>query len=611
PIPARGEVRVTISYQQVLHRSGGFTRLRYPLDTGRFAAGPYQNVRIHVELKSDSPVKSVSSPSHAIDVKRIGPRHLTATFEAATHEAHKDCILDVLTASEGLAGGVRAYSEKGEDGYFLLRLAPGDEPPREVPPVTIIFVVDTSGSMAGQKIDHVRKALNSALDRLRPVDHFQILAFSSRVRSLALAALPATRGNLEEGRRFVEELLARGGTDIGSALEQALTDAGMSADAPTLVLMTDGAPTVGVTDPHQIVRNAVARNGGDYRIHIFGVGHDVNTLLLDDLAGKNGGSRTYLEGTDRLEVSISGLLDKVTLPCLSDLRVSATGVQIDRLEPAGPYDLFFGEDLVIAGRYRGAGTGSIRVEGEVGRIRRGFVFTAEFPAHGGDEEAAYLWAQNRIFTLLDALRGAKPMRREALKREVVNLGLRFGIVTPYTSFLVTEDHSNALSRGIRNRIFRDERAKREVSDAARGFAQKAGEDAFHYSQRQAELRKSQRAGAPIAGLTAAPKASQVEQQLGIIQGGGRAFIPMDGRYIEGSIRGKELPAPDRVLVFGSDDFLSFLRNNPSAARILSRSRSLLFRWQGRIIQVDDRPDEILREAPPAPSDNHKKKRERF
>ncbi|MFQ5654896.1 MAG: hypothetical protein ACE5GW_09220, partial [Planctomycetota bacterium] len=431
-------------------------------------------------------------------------------------------------------------------------------------------------------------------------------SFASRVRSFAPEPLRATRKNLEAALAFVRGLRARGGTDIGSSLDEALRIAGAAEDGAVLLFITDGAPTVGITDPGKIVEGAVRLNGGDHRLHVFGVGHDVNTRLLDDLARRNGGSRTYLESAAELEVALSGLVDKVLYPCLARLQITGIGISIDRIEPAGPHDLFFGEDFILTGRYRGSGSGKIRVEGELGGERRAFLFAGDFPAHGGEEEAAYLWAQMRIFTLLDKMRSAPVTTAARLRQEITDLGLRFGIVTPYTSFLVREDDANLLSRAVRDRIARSAPLSEEVEREARGFLGATGRDAFEYSRRQTLARKrSLEKGA--AGLPASPGDIDIGEELGVLRAGGRAFHIVDGRHVEGSFRGGKLPTPDRILAFGSDEYLQFLQENPGAARLLAGGRSLLFRWQEKVIQIDDRPDAVPEEPPPPPREREPKK----
>lgn len=580
PIPARGDARIKLSYRHVLRRSGGYTRFRYPFDTGRFTAGPYKNVNVVIDIETDEPLRSVRCESHKAKIERMGKTRAQVTLKADKLVADRDVIVDTFTSQDSLAGGILSFREPGEDGFFSLRLAPGDEIPEKLPPQRLVLIVDTSGSMAGDKIRNARASLLAALARLRPEDSFQILTFSSRVASFAPGLVPATPERVQEARDFVAKLTARGGTDIHGALQRALGDVVSETETATLLLVSDGAPTVGVVDPREIVRTISRNNAKDQRIHVFGVGRDVNTMLLDDLARKNGGSRTYLRVSQSLEVAMSGLLDKVLFPCLSDIRVLGSNIEIHSLEPAGSTDLFFGEDLILTGRYVGSGRGSLRVEGTAQRELRTFIFATTFPEHGGDDQAPYLWAQMRILRLLDVLRTATPAGRKELKEEIVSLGLRYGIVTPYTSFLVREGE-DYLSRNVRGRIGGSTRAREEMERSAAGYRDATGRNSFDYARRAAELKRRAQ-----QGLLDEPK-SAVEQTLGFEKKGGKAFVPMEGRQVDGSLQGRELPKPDLTLIFGSAEYMDFLRQNPAAKRVLSAGRSLIFRWDGKVIQVDD------------------------
>ncbi len=580
PIPAQGDVRISLGYRQILRASGGSRRFHCPLGSGRILDAGSGTLRVEVTLSTEQDLKSISSPSHAIRVEERGPRHARILLSGAA-PTFRDFVLDWISGGDGLAGGVRACAEPGGDGYFVLRLAPGARPTRERPPVSMIFVVDVSGSMAtGGKIENARAALATALARFGERDRFEILAFSGRVQALFGGLASATRDNLALARGFVDGLVARGGTDIGSALEAALA-CGRGADTGTILLLSDGAPTVGVTDAPALVDLAAKSNRGDFRVHVFGIGEDVNPVLLDDLARRNGGSRNYLRTGENLELALAALLDKVLEPCLTGIAIDGDGIELASVEPAGPHDLFYGEDLVVAGRYRGQGAACVRVAGSLGAERRTFLYPADFPRSGGDPDAALVWAQFRILRLLDELRAAPERERGALEREVVSLGLRFGIVTPYTSYLVQEQGPRPLADGFRERLRRSAGAKQDVDEERAGFGAAGGESAFGYSERKAE--RDARAARGEVALDA--DAAGFARELDIRVHGGRAFVPIDGLLVDGSLEGAELPRADRELVYGSDEYLEFLRRNPGAAALLAAGRNLLFRWEGQVIRI--------------------------
>ncbi len=603
PIPEHGDVQLSITYRHRVPSNGGLARFRYPLDTGQFAAGPYRDVRIDIDVVTDGVLHEVHSPSHPLEELDRGSKRARLRYRAKELDARHDFLLDIIEGNGDLAGGVRAFRESDEDGWFVLRLAPGRLESGDLPPVTLVLAVDVSGSMAGAKLIQAKAALRSACARLRPRDRLQILGFSSRVSSFAENPLPATPENLALAVSYIDDLIARGGTNIDEAIGRALSTAKAEDRGSTVLLITDGAPTVGVTDPAEIARRAHDANGGDHRIHVLGVGAQVNTRLLDRVARQNRGSRTYLEETEELEVALGALLDRVMYPAISDLRLTVDGVRVERLEPAAPWDIFHGDDLMIAGRFRGDGPARLQVEGSYGDERRAWVFPADFPRHGGEEEAAFLWAEFRILRLLEDLREVPPGGGGNLQKEIVDLSLRYGIVTPYTSYLIREAPRGLISRrvgrvvdlspGLRGRLERD----------AAGFGADEGETALDYAKRAAEFRRSAGRSGDSTGVSsspASPNSQTIDRTIGVVKGGGKAFHRISddtNTIVDGDLRGlEELPPADLELGYLSEEYLAFLRDNPGVERIFARGRSIFFRWKGQLIQVVDTEDV----SPPTP-----------
>ena len=635
PVPPKGASHLSIRYRHILRRSGELTRFRLPVNAPTREASaspppppstprpprrssapppppasPYRvpaSIGIEVDVRSSTRLHSVTSPTHPkAAVTRDGDHRATIRVPAAPPRT-REFVLDLIGGSDTLAGGILAFRDPGDDGYFVLRLAPPLRPPSKRAPMHLVLLVDTSGSMSSNdKIGQARRSLLQVLDRLTPEDTFQLVAFSGRVRPLFEAARPASGEHLTEARAFVNSLVATGGTNLEGGLRAALQHA-RKDDRSTVLVLTDGAPTVGITQPKELLASVSRDNAGDFRIHTFGLGHDVNAPLLDDLARKNRGSRTYIDPDQAIEPVVSSLVDKVLYPCLSNLKLDANGVTITQLEPTGTQDLFYGEDLVIAGRYQGHGGGSIAVNGRDGATERSFVFTAEFPARGGDEEAPYVWAQFRVFRLLDELRTAPIADRARVRKEIVDLGLRYGIVTPYTSFLVQEDSNRVVARGMSERLRRAPGAARRVAEEKQGFTRNQGRSAYELSKKQAD--RQSRLGRGETALD--EEDADLADTLGVEQRGGKAFVPGEaGRRVDGAFSGGELPTPDVILVVGSDEYFAFVRKHPQAASILAGGSSLLFAWEGQVIRVDPgNPEDPEPEAPPKPTSREKGERE--
>ncbi len=237
-------------------------------------------------------------------------------------------------------------------------------------------------------------------------------------------------------RGFVDGLEADGGTNISGALD-AVLGSSVAEDRLSLILfLTDGVPSVGEQQPDRIAALAAGRIGRA-RVFTIGVGHDVNTYLLDRLAKEGRGSAEYVAPDANVEVAVGNLVSKLRRPALVNLRIVESPVHFRDLSPAQLPDLFFGEELVVFGRYSGEGRGAVVIEGERNGHRERFTTDAVFPAvASGNDFIPKLWASRRIGDLTRQIRLEGPT--DDLIREVRELGLRHGILTEYTSYLVQE-----------------------------------------------------------------------------------------------------------------------------------------------------------------------------
>jgi Ca-activated chloride channel family protein len=240
----------------------------------------------------------------------------------------------------------------------------------------------------------------------------------------------------------VSKLDASGGTNIDEALVTALSLFEENDRPQYVIFLTDGEPTVGKTDPLSIITDASRANTVDARIFSFGVGYDVNTLLLDRLSQENHGTTVYVTPDENLERAISSFYRKIASPVLTSPRITIDGVETYDAYPNPLPDIFRGSQLLLAGRYRGDGEATITMNGDVGGETASFIATRAFSALALDEDfLPRVWAGRKIAYLLDQLRLYG--ESEELVDEVIALSKRYGIITPYTSFLVEEEPLSA------------------------------------------------------------------------------------------------------------------------------------------------------------------------
>jgi len=450
PIPPKGERRIELRYSEVLPYDNGLVSYLYPLSPEGLSHRPIESVVFTADIRSQQPIGSVYCPSHEIEVNRIGEHHVRASYEANDVLPERDVLLYYNVAQDPVGLSLVTFKEAGDDGFYLLLAAPTvEENESEVLPKNICFVLDTSGSMGSDdKIEQAKDALDFCVSSLNREDNFNIIAFSDRIKEFAGEMIAAREAPDGEARSFIRALDAQGGTDIDTALRTALGHR-VAGEANYIVFLTDGQPTVGVTNESQIIKN-VAEEMDEMertptRLFIFGVGYDVNTNFLDKLAQDNGGLTTYVRPTEDIEVKVSNFYSKISRPLLTEVRLRYGSVETYDEFPRELPDLFYGSQLEVFGRYKhdSAGRTTIRLSGTAKDDTKSFTLDCQFPeVKKGTDQIAALWAARKIGYLLDQIR--LHGEDKELIDEIIRLSLEYGILTEYTAFLAEEDEAISL-----------------------------------------------------------------------------------------------------------------------------------------------------------------------
>jgi Ca-activated chloride channel family protein len=589
PIEPRSPKRITLSYTQVLKSDAGLVSFVYPLNTEKFSAKPIKTVSLKVELETKRPLKSIYSPSHTVEIKRHGAHRAIVGFESNDVRPDTDFQLLYATRDDDVGLSLMTYRDEEDEGYFLLLASPGVETKgAKIIPKDVAFVLDTSGSMAGSKLAQAKKALQFCVENLNDGDRFEIVRFSTEVEPLFEKLVEANKENRRRAGEFIEKLKPIGGTAIEEALLKSLDMRSSKGDRPFVVIfLTDGRPTIGNTDEDQIVATVNKATGGNTRIFCFGIGMDVNTHLLDKITEATRAFSQYVLPDEDLEVKLSSFFSKINAPVLTNVRLRFSGgIKASKMYPSPLPDLYKGEQLVVVGRYAGKGAAAVTIEGDVSGATRKFSEDVGFDRRDGDNDfIARLWATRRIGYLLDEIR----LRGESqeLRDEVTDLARQFGIVTPYTAYLIVEDEgrrnlpprTRSFSRlgedrpalesaGRVYKGFRDEKSGDAALGGARAFqSQKAAEslDSLRFANEEAQ-RSIAAAPAPALSGPAAREAGErlgryVQQQRFVR---GRAFYQNGEVWVDASAQ--KMPNAKRVAVqFNSAEYFDLIAKNQHAA----------------------------------------------
>jgi Ca-activated chloride channel family protein len=583
PIEPGATSRVQLEYTQVLPLDNGLIHYRYPLNTERFSTEPLEEVSVTVEVDSREAVRAVYSPSHTISVARDDDFHFTASYEESGVTPNTDFDLYYSVAESQIGLNLLSFRDPESDdpdGFFLLLAAPSFEvAPDDRIARDVILVLDQSGSMEGEKFRQAQQALEYVLDHLNPEDRFNVIAFSSGLQSFADELRPATEA--DEAIRWVYSLSAAGSTDINRALLEAMAQSRQLR--PTLLLfLTDGLPTEGVTDSQSILANVADAAPDGLSLFAFGVGYDVDTVLLDSLAQAHHGATSYVTPGESIDEAVSGFYARVSAPVLTDLELDLGDVEAFDLYPSELPDLFAGGQLVVVGRYREPGGGTIRLAGSVEGEARTFAYSDQsFRASGGPDFLPRLWATRKIGALLNEIRLNGP-EEEAID-QIVRLSIRYGIVTPYTSYLVTEPEAlgaNAVEGIVADEFQRMLAAPTEVSGEA-AVEQSAAASGF--------------GGADVAVAPPADAADVVRIA------GSRTFRLVDGVWIDTAFD------PDSMttlkVAFAGEDYFALAATRPDLAsafalgdRVIVLAGDVAY----EVVGSDEEGDPITLPAPIAP-----------
>ena len=431
PVPAGETRQVSFTVTTPLLAEGEQAVVEIPWS--RMSPRP---TRATVAMDVDVPweVRSALAPGYDLASERTGDGQLGLSWESAEGWVPDASFRLYLGGGDGLvATRLLAHRARGDDGYFALLFAPVVDV-ESVVPRDVVIVLDVSGSMEGDKLVQAKEAAAYVLGHLGDEDRFAIVAFSRFVQSFRAGMSPAV--DAPAGIDFVDSLIASGGTNISGGLERGLGL--LEGDRPgAVVFLTDGLPTEGITELDGIMQVARSASSERTQLFAFGVGYDVDTVLLDALSGQFIGSSHYVTPDERIDTEVQRLYERVSTPVLTDVLVTIDGVKTWDIAPNGMAGIFAGNQALLTGRYTGSGGATVTVTGNSAQGPETFTYEVAFPDEDGtDPTVAQLWAQRRVADLLTELRIEGT--RDSLVEEIVDIATRFGIVTPFTSYLAEE-----------------------------------------------------------------------------------------------------------------------------------------------------------------------------
>jgi Ca-activated chloride channel family protein len=456
PVPPKGDQKIEIEYTSVAPSENGLVEYVYPLKTDGKAVNTLEKFTIKVDITSQHPIQNIYSPSHAITMSRPNEKKAIIGFEKDQAALDRDFQLYYTAGAKDVGLTALTHRPVGSNpGYFMLLVSPRAELSKtQQVPRDIVLVLDTSGSMRGKRMTQARNALKYCLSNLQKQDRFAIINFATTVNKHTEKLLAASEDQVTQAKKWVDGLEATGGTAIDDALKAALEfRTNEEGRTFTIVFFTDGQPTIGETNTDKILQNVMDKNTASTRIFTFGVGDDLNATFLDQLAEKTRALSTYVREFEDIETKVTSLYAKISNPVLTNLKLQLSpNVKLSEVYPPQLPDLFHGTQLVVLGRYTGDGKAKVTLTGKVGKESRSFVYDTNFIDKSADDKIFVedLWARRKVGYLLDQIR--MNGEKKELVDEVVTLAKRYGITTPYTSYLVVPDGPGIVAGGGKGKV---------------------------------------------------------------------------------------------------------------------------------------------------------------
>jgi len=455
------EIKVELKYMELLIPEDHIYEFVYPtvvgpryttktaegaVDTDKWVQNPYLHegqtppytFGLNVELTSGVPIASLTSSSHEVEIKYSGKTAAQVSLKDEKTGGNKDFVLRYTLAGGKIETGLMLYPGQEENFFMLMLEPPARVKPEAVLPREYIFIVDVSGSMHGFPLDTAKVLMKNIISGLKTQDFINVLLFASGSAVLSpTGSLPATEANQAKALAFIQSQPGGGGTNIVPALEQALALPRTQGVSRIVTVVTDG-----YVDVESRVFQLIRDNLGTANLFAFGIGTSVNRHLIEGMARAGMGETFVVLNSGEAAKQAAKFRQYIANPVLTDIKVAYEGFQASEVEPQALPDLFAMRPLTLLGKYQGSPAGAIVVRGK----------TAQGPyeqrlelkeAKAGPENAALrlLWARQRIMNLVDFSRVDRD--NQQVVKEVTALGLKYSLMTPYTSFVAVDQVKRA------------------------------------------------------------------------------------------------------------------------------------------------------------------------
>ena len=455
---------VEMRYTELLEHAGGTYEFVYPTvvgprytetaekwverSTAMFESGKTPEFSIKTIVQAGMPIQKFSSPSHSLTIESSSPDQANVSLSnPKDYEGNRDYILQYDLQGGKVESGLLRY-EHGDENFFLLMVQPPKKPTLDqIPPREYVFIIDVSGSMNGFPISVSKELIRNLVSGLCPTDKFNVMLFESSNAMLYKESVAATKENIENAMNVIDRQRGSGGTRLYPAIQNAMNFKETEGFSRTFIIITDGFVTVEME-----AFNYIRDHLNEANLFPFGIGRSVNRYIIEGLANAGMGTPYIVTNLSQAEAIGKKAIKEISQPVLTDISIDWGAFEVYDVEPVAIPDVFAERPILVYGKYKGSPRGTITVTGNAGNTTYEQKFNVGKARQEHNQALRYLWARNQIryqddyaqYYESNANNGwtdyyGRHQRSPQQIESVTNLGLKYNLLTQYTSFLAVDN----------------------------------------------------------------------------------------------------------------------------------------------------------------------------
>jgi len=465
-IPAKTKVEIELQYTELLQPEEGIYEFVYPTIVGKrfdqevegteqWTLNPYANLDqgnkpridppkfdVQVSLQTPIPIQGLKIPSHKVKVEYLNRKKAQVDLDNGNQTENKDFVLKYKLKGDRIETGIMLW--EGEDENFFLYM--GESPkrinPDEIPPREYFFIVDVSGSMNGFPLDISKTLMKNILNDLKPIDKFNVMLFAASSEVLFDEPQNATALNIKNAIGFLDHQNGIGGTHLLGALQEAFDHVNQTSST-SFVILTDGFVTVEKNAFDFISKNLHAAN-----FFPIGIGSSVNRYLIEGLAHIGQTEPFFIMKPEQGTTISEKFKNYVSSPVLTNIKIQFDDFQTYDVIPQSIPDMLGERPVISYGKWKGKPKGEFLLTGNNAKGEYQNKTKVNQKLINSENKALrHLWARKKLQILSDY---NTLSRSEDFKEKITEIGLKYSLLSEFTSFLAIDDNNQAIEQKQEN-----------------------------------------------------------------------------------------------------------------------------------------------------------------